>query len=360
MDGVVSGWYRYEKGIFAGCTLSVILFLAAFNVIIEYVKMGSYAGYTLSNKKEIEVVRGFMDDVSILGRSVPEIKHALLRTNQVLKWSRMMLKPTKSRSLVMQKGRVMLVEPFVVDGQVIPCIQKEPLKTLGRYFDFTITDRKARDDLKDKLLAGIKYINRSLLTSFMKLWVLHHLLVPQIQWQLMVYEMSTAWVTKLEVTMNKVIRKWLGVSKSLSDVALYCTEVPCPLPFKSLSSIFKTAKSNVFLQLKDSRDTQVRENASAVDVKMKEPISKLIGRAESRISIKEIIGDGQIGRGGLGLVQKRSTPQHGTKEYRKEVISMIKKEEDEKLFIKAVQQGVQGRWTVWKEFVKRDLSWKSL
>ena len=30
-------WYRYEKGIFAECTISVILFLAAFNVILECV-----------------------------------------------------------------------------------------------------------------------------------------------------------------------------------------------------------------------------------------------------------------------------------------------------------------------------------
>ena len=36
VSGVASDWYRYEKGIYAGCTISVILFLAAFNVILEY------------------------------------------------------------------------------------------------------------------------------------------------------------------------------------------------------------------------------------------------------------------------------------------------------------------------------------
>ena len=35
---VTSEWHKYQKGIFAGCTISVILFLAAFNVIIEFVK----------------------------------------------------------------------------------------------------------------------------------------------------------------------------------------------------------------------------------------------------------------------------------------------------------------------------------
>ena len=35
-SGVASDWYQYEKGIYTGCTISVILFLAAFNVILEY------------------------------------------------------------------------------------------------------------------------------------------------------------------------------------------------------------------------------------------------------------------------------------------------------------------------------------
>ena len=35
-----SNWARYEKGIFAGCTILVVLFLAAFNVFMEFVELG--------------------------------------------------------------------------------------------------------------------------------------------------------------------------------------------------------------------------------------------------------------------------------------------------------------------------------
>ena len=34
-SGVSSEWMRYERGIFAGCTISVVLFVAAFNVIFR-------------------------------------------------------------------------------------------------------------------------------------------------------------------------------------------------------------------------------------------------------------------------------------------------------------------------------------
>ena len=50
---------RYERGIFAGCTISVILFVAAFNVILEYVEAEVVQGsYTMSNGQSIELLHG--------------------------------------------------------------------------------------------------------------------------------------------------------------------------------------------------------------------------------------------------------------------------------------------------------------
>ena len=52
-SGVASDWYRYEKGIFAVCTMSVILFVAAFNVILEYVSQAGLPQYSLSTRKSM-------------------------------------------------------------------------------------------------------------------------------------------------------------------------------------------------------------------------------------------------------------------------------------------------------------------
>ena len=103
----------------------------------------------MSNGNRIELLRGFMDDVSILTKSVPLAKKALTRTEVAVEWARMKLKPGKSRSLVMQKGRSMNVEPFVVGaesvdgelvgGEVIPTLQRKPLRTLGRIYDLCRT-----------------------------------------------------------------------------------------------------------------------------------------------------------------------------------------------------------------------------
>ena len=148
-SGSYSDWFCYEKGIFAGCTLSVILFLMSFNVFMEYVELGNMDQFSIKGNL-IEVLRGFMDDLSILTTTVPMLNMALERTNKALNWARMQLKPSKSRSLVMQRGKVLDIEPFFVDGTKIPGLQKEPLRTLGRVYDCSISDKSATNSLVQK------------------------------------------------------------------------------------------------------------------------------------------------------------------------------------------------------------------
>ena len=74
----------------------------------------------------------------------------------------------------------------------------------------------------------------------------------------------------------------------------------------------------------------------------------------------KITESGQLTKAGLGLVPQKPIPAEGSKEYRDLVVSMVKKEEDERLYTAAIQQGIQGQWTRWKGFIQRDLRWKNV
>ena len=52
--GVASDWYQYEKGIFSGCTISVILFIPPFKVILEYVSQAGLPRYSLSTRNQYQ------------------------------------------------------------------------------------------------------------------------------------------------------------------------------------------------------------------------------------------------------------------------------------------------------------------
>ena len=97
------------------------------------------------------VLCAFMDDVNLITTSTPASEIALQRTLADLKWARIKLKPHKSRSLVI-KGRKRIDEqPFQVVEEIIPSFQKEPLKTLGRVYNSSVSDRQAQEDLKKKI-----------------------------------------------------------------------------------------------------------------------------------------------------------------------------------------------------------------
>jgi len=61
-----SSWHHHLKGIFIGCTLSIILFLSGINVVIEYVCDG--------DDFLVPPVKAFMDDLSLLSDSPQKLQ----------------------------------------------------------------------------------------------------------------------------------------------------------------------------------------------------------------------------------------------------------------------------------------------
>ena len=76
--------------------------------------------------------------------------------------------------------------------------------------------------------------------------------------------------------------------------------------------------------------------------------------AEATLRLTEIVGNVQIGRGGLGLGQA------GSKEKRKLVVEQVRRQEEMLRGTKAVAQAKQGQWLNWEGVEKKKLSWKEL
>ena len=368
-SGVTSDWARYERGIFAGCTVSVVLFLLAFNLILDFVDRGDLEKYQLSDHS-IEVLRAFMDDLSILVPNVHTAHLAMERTQIALKWARMAVKPSKSRSLFIKKGAVQKVEPFTVNNEVIPGLHKKPLRTLGRVFDCSISDCQACQDLCQKFEDSLKRIDKSKLLGVMKAWALAHILHLQIKWDFMIYDIPMSTIEWMERGQNVYLRKWFGLAQNLSDVALYYEKVPCPLPVKSIVALFKETKVSSLMQLKYSQDDQVIGCAAKrKEARGKWKTVEALDLAESRRYVTRVVGDVRgvsIGnsnelplRAGLGYTPFKNTkPSDGSKEHRQEIIQAMRAEQNEVYHAKAVSMGVQGAWTRWSNYVKRDMSWR--
>ena len=165
------------------------------NIILEYSVQARVPQFT-NNNTVLPFLRAFMDDLSLLSSTVSGAQTLLSRCITALNWTGLEFRADKSRSIVIVKGRSMNTTPFCVSkasdqpdvSSWIPSIHSKPIKSLGRIINGSISDRNSSAELTDKLLAGLSVIDKSHFTDTQTLWILQHLLIPRIQWHLLIYE----------------------------------------------------------------------------------------------------------------------------------------------------------------------------
>ena len=294
-ESATSAWHRHQRGIFAGCTLSIILFLAGMNIILEYSMQARVPKFT-TNNTTLPLLRAFMDDLSLMSTKVSGAQTLLSRCITAVTWAGLEFRADKSRSIVIVKGRSMNTTPFsVLKASVqpevpspIPSIHSRPIKFLGRIIDGSISDRNSSAELKDKLLAGLSVIDRS-------------------QWPLLICKIPISLAFKLEQKVSVFIRKWLHLHHSTSSLCFYSSASPCPLPIKSLSSALKASKISGHLLLRNSRDPLV----SSCVPKLRTGTWKVedaVLSCENDIKISQVCGNGHHNKHGLGYTTTPKVP----------------------------------------------------
>ena len=360
-------WHQHFRGIFAGCTVSIILFLAGINIIIEYTLTSTASNFILSSKVSLPLVRAFMDDLNLMSTSVTGTQNLLSKCTKALSWAGMSFRADKSRSAIILKGKSLNTTPFKVKEPstpsdfscYIPSLQSKPVKFLGRIIDGSLTDRKSIKELEDKLSMGLKAIHKSHFTGSQKLWFLQHLLIPKVQWTLLIYEVSITCASILERKISMYIRKWLNIHPSTTDISLYSPISPCPLPLKSLTSILKSSKISGHLLLRDSTDPIVSAANPKIKVGKWRP-ETATSIAEAELNYQQIRGPVYQGNLGLGTVKPTVIPPKRSHAYRNLVSSTSQNIEQEKDIDRALKLQLQCHWMSWENYIKTNFSWKNI
>ncbi len=126
-------WQRLKVGIVTGCTISVILFSAAMNLLVKSVEKLCQDAVLATGIQQVPI-RAFMDDLTITAKSVPEGRWILDDLVELNDWTRIQFKSEKSRRLVLRKGRVQDQFRFKIKDTIIPTVQEKPLKSLGKWY----------------------------------------------------------------------------------------------------------------------------------------------------------------------------------------------------------------------------------
>ena len=196
-----------------------------------------------------------MDDVTTLLQTAACTARLLKRLEELLTWARMKIKPPKSRSLSIRKGTRNYNIIFTVDGERIPLLAEEPVRSLGRLYTADLSDKNMASAVKTQLQDGLHKIDQCPLPKF-KVWCYQFTLYHRLMWPLKLNDITMTMVLKLEAKANNYIRKWLGLPQCLSNTALFGRNT-LQLPLQSISLGYKKEKVRLLFGLRDSPDPAI-------------------------------------------------------------------------------------------------------
>ena len=115
----------------------------------------------------------------------------------IYKWAVMKVKPSKSRSLSIIKGKCQEIK-LAINNNVIPSIREKSVKSLGRCYSLPLTDRHRWQDHLKQLKDGLLSIDKCDLIAKDKLWCVYSGLIPRLAWPMQIYEVSFSRIERIE------------------------------------------------------------------------------------------------------------------------------------------------------------------
>ncbi len=338
LQKVTTGWQQLEVGIAMGCSISPILFVAAFEVILIGARQ-VVGGVRLPAGQRLPLIRSYIDDITCLLRTAPCTSRLLKGLDELITWARMKFKPQKSRSLSLRKGERNDRVTFTISGENIPRIVDQPIRSLGRLYTSGHSDKDMGKIILRLLSEGLSKIDASQLPGKFKVWCYHFTLYPRVMWPLKLCEVTSSAVSRMEAKTNSFIHKWLGLPRCFSAAGLYGWN-SLQLPLKSITLGYKQEKARLMMELRDSSDRAVADVNARVETgrkwRAKEEVQKVMGRLQHN----QIVGMVQTGLAGLGWSEPPILWSKASKKERKDlVVAEVTRIEQEELRVRSVAQG---------------------
>ncbi|KAJ8334019.1 hypothetical protein SKAU_G00413380 [Synaphobranchus kaupii] len=281
-----------------GCSISPILFTAAFEIILIGGKQ-MVRGVRNQSGQRLPALRSYMDDVTTLLQTAACTNRLLKRLEELLIWARIKIKPAKSLSLSIRKGARSDNISFSVDGAKIPLLVEQPVRSLGRLYTADLSDKHMTSSIMTQLSEGLGKLDQSHLPGNLVIWCYQFTLYQRLMWPLKLSEIASTAVLKMDSKANNYIRKWLGLPRCLSNVALFGRNT-LQLPLRSLYLGYRQEKVRLVFELRDSSDPFVQKAKAPVRTWRKWRAEQAVDQAIRQLKHQEIVGWLQTGRSRLG------------------------------------------------------------
>ena len=151
----------------------------------------------------------------------------------------MKLKPSKCRSFSLSSGKPVNI-PFHIDDTLVPSIQDEEQKFLGKLLFFSGKSIETFNHIKDSLKQGIENIEKSFIRDEYKLWIYKEFFVPSKRFLLTVHTITDSHLKKLDTFTDKYVKKWAGLPPCATNALIHMNK---SMNVKSISAVYMEAHS---------------------------------------------------------------------------------------------------------------------
>ena len=280
-------------------------------------------------------------------------------SGKMTEWARMKFKPEKSRSLTIVKGKI-VDQKFKISEKVIPTVNEQPVKCLGKVFDATLKDIRNAEDIDASFQRWLTSIDKSELQGKHKAWCFQFGVIPRLQWPFLLYDIALSRISKMEQTASKFLRKWFGLPPSTSSAAMYSNSSIFPKPLSSTVEEYKAAKVRAVSSLQLASDKKVIEASNSISSGRKWKPQLAVEDAISRKKHSDVVGTVCVGRMGLGNYGGTTWAAANPKTRRGIGVQQIREQEEESRQLHLRGLTKQGAWTRWESALDRQLSWNDV
>ena len=368
------------KGIFQGCPLSVQLFNIVWNIGLDMVKSSSTKGYILKEAGIEKKQMSYVDDYTAIASSPEDAQLILDALDNYLSWTECMrAKPLKCRALAFKVFRKGVRENFTpvsgtkysafnpklsISGQSIPFLGDEPFKFLGRKISGK-KDGHNRIEIKDSLIKNLDKTDKANITGPMKMWLYNNYVVAFITWPFTIYDLPISFGEELKAIGTRYLKKWLGVTKSITESALYRSKDHFGLGLTNLVTHLKKMQVCRMHILKYSQDDSSKRVYDYMRERDRPPLNGLGIPLKPRIwkptnALEDAERNFYLDSIAAGQQCNVRVNKSSVKRDRHNTLKRIERDEEEVRLIRCYGYAVQGDWLSFDAVLKADLSWSSL
>ena len=363
-------WFRFEIGVFQGCTLSTMLFDTAFNTVFERVSVLLHEyGYQYSGVDVTKLILGYADDICNMTHLARHNQAVVDVIQEWLEWSQTMkAKPKKCKATALALGKP--VDPqLAIAGSLMEYIGGSAFKFLGKQIRADVSDKAARIKVQEELESAVQKLDKLLLTGSQKMWIFDAVLMSRISWDLLIHDMSPSFVAGLGALQTRKYKEWSHYAKTGNPTVFYRQSKHFGLQMKEMVPFFKKNQLIKCHLLSTSSDEdvcklyQVRADREHQAKQSNDPVAKGTWRPTvelkpllSEAKARKMIQGAQSGTGGLGLAPQKKK-QDATAEERAEVLRAFEDITEEQRYIHSLSLEHFSEWVKWDNVLATDPQW---